>query len=424
MAEPAGTRRQRLDSWKQIAQYLQRDVRTAERWAAHDGLPVHRIGGVKGRVVFAYADEIDAWLSGHRSDATVGREITVPTPRRTAQFRALVAVGLMAFGLLAAGLAVAPAWRRSSPVADAKIEGRSVFALDGAGREVWRYELPELRQTFGPSTFRVDDVDQDGRPDLFVAAILNQPSTPGEGRLLLFDSSGKLRWDRRLDDRYRYGDVEYGPEWYPQALTTIQRGDEVRLVAAFHHHLWWPDVVAVLDASGRVIGRFVHAGWIQWVGATRDGRHLLAAGVSNAFQGTAMAVVDLERIDGASPSDGGTLPRCSNCPSGSPSAYFVVPWSDLAFPAELPVVSVAVGRTGTIDLHAVQRRLPEGRVPDLIVTIAPDLTVQQRLASDSFRELHTQLERNREITHGFERCPWRNPPVRVWTPGAGWREVK
>jgi hypothetical protein len=42
----------RLDSWKEIAAYLERDVRTATRWEAL-GMPLHRIPGGKGTSVFA-----------------------------------------------------------------------------------------------------------------------------------------------------------------------------------------------------------------------------------------------------------------------------------------------------------------------------------------------------------------------------------
>jgi len=32
----------RLDSWKEIAAYLRRDVATVRRWEKREGLPVHR----------------------------------------------------------------------------------------------------------------------------------------------------------------------------------------------------------------------------------------------------------------------------------------------------------------------------------------------------------------------------------------------
>ena len=55
--------REILDSWKQIAQYLHREVRTCYRWARELGLPVHRIDDKSPKSkVFAYKDEIDKWL--------------------------------------------------------------------------------------------------------------------------------------------------------------------------------------------------------------------------------------------------------------------------------------------------------------------------------------------------------------------------
>jgi len=58
------TARERLDSWKEIASYLNRDVRTVQRWEETDGLPVHRRaeGRQKGSPVYAFTSEIDAWL--------------------------------------------------------------------------------------------------------------------------------------------------------------------------------------------------------------------------------------------------------------------------------------------------------------------------------------------------------------------------
>lgn len=54
----------RLDSWKEIAAYLHRDVRTVIRWEQEKSLPVHRVPGGQRKAVFAYAHEIDAWLMG------------------------------------------------------------------------------------------------------------------------------------------------------------------------------------------------------------------------------------------------------------------------------------------------------------------------------------------------------------------------
>jgi hypothetical protein len=53
---------ERLDSWKAIAAYLGREVRTVQRWEGERGLPVHRLpGGDKPRV-YALKSELDTWL--------------------------------------------------------------------------------------------------------------------------------------------------------------------------------------------------------------------------------------------------------------------------------------------------------------------------------------------------------------------------
>lgn len=54
--------REKLLSWKEIASFLDKDVRTVRRWEQERGLPVHRIPGGKGASVFAYNDELEDWL--------------------------------------------------------------------------------------------------------------------------------------------------------------------------------------------------------------------------------------------------------------------------------------------------------------------------------------------------------------------------
>ena len=50
-----------LESWKQIAAYLDRSERTVRRWEASEGLPVHRHQHERQDTVFAYRHEIAAW---------------------------------------------------------------------------------------------------------------------------------------------------------------------------------------------------------------------------------------------------------------------------------------------------------------------------------------------------------------------------
>ena len=59
--------KERLDSWKEIAAYLGRDVTTAQRWEKREGMPIHRHLHDKRGSVYAMSAELDAWLQSRRA---------------------------------------------------------------------------------------------------------------------------------------------------------------------------------------------------------------------------------------------------------------------------------------------------------------------------------------------------------------------
>ena len=56
----------RLDSWKEIASYLGRGIRTVQRWEREEGLPVHRLDHAKRGSVYASRHELTAWWESRR----------------------------------------------------------------------------------------------------------------------------------------------------------------------------------------------------------------------------------------------------------------------------------------------------------------------------------------------------------------------
>lgn len=55
-----------LDSWKEIASYVKRDVSTVQRWEKREGMPVHRHVHDKRGSVYAYGSELEAWLQSRK----------------------------------------------------------------------------------------------------------------------------------------------------------------------------------------------------------------------------------------------------------------------------------------------------------------------------------------------------------------------
>ena len=123
VAQPTG---RRLESWKEIATYLRRDVTTVQRWEKREGLPVHRHQHDRQGTVFAYSHELDTWLSRRqlRPDEAPGAvaqaEPATPTAPTKLGRRALGGLAIAAAVLVAAAGAVVTVNRqvvRGSPQA-------------------------------------------------------------------------------------------------------------------------------------------------------------------------------------------------------------------------------------------------------------------------------------------------------------------
>jgi Tol biopolymer transport system component len=70
----------RLDSWKEIAAYLNRDVTTVQRWEKREGMPVHRHVHDKMGSVYASRVELDAWARGRNLPAAAENGDDAPSP--------------------------------------------------------------------------------------------------------------------------------------------------------------------------------------------------------------------------------------------------------------------------------------------------------------------------------------------------------
>jgi Tol biopolymer transport system component len=103
----------RLDSWKEIAAYLRRDVTTVQRWEKREGMPVHRHVHDKLGSVYAFKTDLDAWARRRspalvvepdveRGAATAAEPSPLPAPRpRRWRFALAIAVAAVFAGIMA-----------------------------------------------------------------------------------------------------------------------------------------------------------------------------------------------------------------------------------------------------------------------------------------------------------------------------------
>jgi Tol biopolymer transport system component len=132
----------RLDSWKEIAAYLKRDVTTVQRWEKREEMPVHRHLHDKMGSVYASRAELDAWT--RRRNLPAAQEngnVALPTPPAPAprpEVRSFLSRWTLTLALAAAMAVLATGtslwlhkteyfWR--NPIADARFQ--TVTDFDG-----------------------------------------------------------------------------------------------------------------------------------------------------------------------------------------------------------------------------------------------------------------------------------------------------
>ncbi|MBV8206331.1 MAG: PD40 domain-containing protein [Acidobacteria bacterium] len=125
---PAGEKESsgRLDSWKEIATYLKRDVRTVQRWEKSEKLPVHRLTHKKQGSVYAYKAALDSWWQQGENAPAETRESDQPAdparahpdvesrPHATARRLVLVIAGSAVLAI-AGILLIRDAWPAAAP---------------------------------------------------------------------------------------------------------------------------------------------------------------------------------------------------------------------------------------------------------------------------------------------------------------------
>jgi Tol biopolymer transport system component len=132
----------KLDSWKEIAAYLNRDVTTVQRWEKREGMPVHRHLHDRMGSVYAFRAELDAWTRGRNlgpvpenanpaPSASLEQApcppVAVSRTRWRFLFPLVAAVAALAIGVILWFQRIEYFWR--SPIADARLQ--TVTDFDG-----------------------------------------------------------------------------------------------------------------------------------------------------------------------------------------------------------------------------------------------------------------------------------------------------
>ncbi len=338
-----------LSSWKEIAAYLGCDERTCLRWEKLHGLPVRRLnGGAKSRV-YAFREELDAWLAARSTNGGGPHPLAGESFRDRHRLRRYYP---WAAAVLLVAVAVWHLVPRKGPPADFWIEGSRLVVLDARGRVLWRhdtgaadlYDDPQYRSRLQVRRISSDppgrllpwisflDLDADGSVEvLFSLETLNET---GGGIVRCFAADGRERWAFEAGRPVTFGEMTFASDFVLKGFLTFDvEGDGRSEILVLSHALHeFPSQAAVLDAGGRLRGEYWNSG--QWDDAdfadvNGDGRkEILLAGQNNEYQKGAIALIDADMALGSSPQ---VLPkyRCLEFPAGGEMAYLLMPLTEL-----------------------------------------------------------------------------------------------
>ncbi len=434
----AGPTPLRLNSWKEIAQHLQRDVRTVKRWERERAMPVHRVPGRRGSV-FAYADEIAAWLDGPaKAAASPDPPPLAPHPgadpldaaagdlapaRHTRLSRPVVLL-LVGAGVLAVVVAARSFGARPRALHGLVLQGADICAIDERGDVAWRHTVTAGRVLAPQGRWAYVGSAGAGRPQLLAAA-LDVADARGEEHAVLyaFDQRGRLLWQHVPADHLRFASGEYGPPWASGGgdVVGFEVDGEPRIAWVIHHRTWWPSLLISLDAGGHVRSRFVNAGWLSQVAVDADRRLLVATGVSNSAAAPVLVVLDLRRLSGSSPEVGGSPYACLSCEAGAAARYLVFPRSEISRATELRLTPPTLAAFP----ERFEVRVPEGgepETPESIYEFSRDVELRRASRSDTYWQWHRRLEAAGVLQHTADECRARDDlSIRGWDEKNGWR---
>ena len=456
----------RLGSWKEIAFFIGREVRTAMRWAKKQQMPVHHAPGAKYGRIFAYRSEIAGWLertsdnhssqhfdkspnfSSHDSNLpnrdAVSRKYKESSPAATRLHRlrkrwllwAIVGV----FATFTAGGLLSLYRVPATLPSQVRFTENSVQALDYQGRQLWEHSFPTLlrlgsvgRFSTLPDLVRIVDLFGDGNREVLVTAPLRTGPTDQDvpvTELDCFSSRGKLLWSYVPGQTFHFGSHAIGGPWYVSDIFVSSRGARPVIWAVIVHHEWGISYVVELNSrTGNDTVRFVNTGDLYQVKdlQTIRGSFLLVGGFNNEYETGILAVIDKRRPFAASPQTAGTRHKCLSCPDGDPDFYFVFPRSELVDYGgiyENPVRQIMLNSAG-FDIIKAEWEGKSDESMHFLFGLEPTFRPLSYRFDTSYDMRHRQLSRAKKLNPTLEQCPERlHPqPVRMWTPAGGWTEI-
>jgi hypothetical protein len=325
-----GDNKNLLASWKEIAAYLNCDVRTCIRYEKQHRLPVFRIGkGNKSRV-YAYKEELDKWLNNQTTNKQVSLKSFLGSP---AIRLLLFAVSLPFFVIIL--MKITPG--KSHDPAYVEFVDKTLRISDIKDRYLWSYEFNHKINRDYSRSYGFFDISG-GRSKELLVVITPKGNSIRTSRLYCFSARGRILW------KYKPGkEVQTRSEIFTDiyliphvSVHTAGNPDQKFIIVGANHSPDYPYQIALLNPSGNKIGEFWNSGHInkkciKSIDLDGDGcREIVMGGVNNGHKCACLIVLDPLKCMGTSPQRETPDYEFLGFPRGSEKYYLLFPRSPLS----------------------------------------------------------------------------------------------
>lgn len=311
-----------FSAWKDIAAYLDCDVRTCQRWENKFGLPVHRFDDASKSSVFAYKEELDVWLKRKNNHESLDQKAA--EKKNLWKKRVFYAVPVILVSLFILSLIL---FRDTQP-ADFKIVNSSLVILNEKGRKLWTFDTgitnicdeEYYRENFQKKSFEnrngrttatyfplliIQDLNADGKKEVLFS--IQTKDDTNEGEIFCFDDKGHQQFVFDSGRQLKYGDIIYSNDYRVDGLEIYDMNKdgikEIILIAS--HRYDFPTVFYILDHNGRILGEYWNSGRITdfiFKDINQDNEEeIIVVGMNNEYKKPCLFIFDQNNVKGSSP---------------------------------------------------------------------------------------------------------------------------
>jgi hypothetical protein len=393
-SEPIGPSAPQLTSWKEIADYLGVNVRTAQRWEQEKGLPVRRLSGARGRVM-AIPEELDRWKTANLAGQNAWSNLRFLRGYGVAASAALLVVAGVELGVWVHS-------QRLGPPARLRVEDKEIIVADAEGRERWRHAFAEsiAPDSVRPASWFGHLGSNKNMDTLFV----QRPARLANTQLLCFAENGQMRWEFNAGKPVSDGRLQYPAVYFINSFQVLPASKESpqQIVVSANHGWSYPNQVAVLDPAGRITGEYWHSGHLRAMETVpigpKDSPRIVLAGVDNGRRRATLVLLDSANVHGSSVEEDDSY----NLRGFGPGTERAIVWFERSCINE---VSEEFNEAAEIflvpgGLQVVVTESREGGAY-VIYILDKDLNVNYVEVSSGFKALHRRLEHAGRLKHPF-----------------------